>query len=44
MLQRTLVSQPAARTEIESWRQEYNEERPKKALGGPTSAAYAKQL
>jgi Integrase core domain len=33
-----------ARTEIESWRREYNEERPKKALGGLTPAAYAKQL
>ena len=29
---------------IESWRREYNEERPKKALGGLTPAAYAKQL
>ena len=29
---------------IEAWRREYNEERPKKALGGPTPAAYAKQL
>jgi transposase InsO family protein len=33
-----------ARTEIENWRREYNEERPKKALDGLTSAAYAKQL
>jgi transposase InsO family protein len=33
-----------ARTEIEHWRQEYNEERPKKMLGGPTPAACAKQL
>jgi len=33
-----------ARTEIERWRREYNEERPKKALGGMTPAAYAKQL
>ena len=32
-----------ARTEIERWRREYNEERPKKALGGLTPAAYAKQ-
>ena len=29
---------------IEAWRREYNEERPKKALGGLTPAAYAKQL
>ena len=33
-----------ARTVIEIWRREYNEERPKKALGGLTPAAYAKQL
>lgn len=29
---------------IDAWRREYNEERPKKALGGLTPAAYAKQL
>lgn len=33
-----------ARTEIETWRREYNEERPKKALGGLTPSAYAQQL
>ena len=33
-----------AQTLIETWRREYNEERPKKALGGLTPAAYAKQL
>lgn len=33
-----------ARAIIETWRREYNEERPKKALGGLTPAAYAKQL
>lgn len=33
-----------ARTEIETWRREYNEERPKKILGGLTPAAYAQQL
>jgi transposase InsO family protein len=33
-----------ARTLIERWRREYNEERPKKALGGMTPAAYAKHL
>lgn len=33
-----------ARTEIERWRREYNEERPKKSLGGLTPAAYAQQL
>ncbi len=32
------------RTEIETWRREYNEERPKKALGGLTPAVYAEQL
>ena len=29
---------------IEAWRREYNEERPKKALGGLTPAVYAQQL
>ncbi len=29
---------------IEVWRREYNEERPKEALGGLTPSAYAKQL
>lgn len=33
-----------ARTVIEAWRQEYNDERPKKSLGGLTPAQYAKQL
>lgn len=33
-----------ARFEIERWRREYNEERPKGALGGLTPVAYAKQL
>lgn len=33
-----------AKTIIEAWRREYNEERPKKALGGLTPAAYARQL
>jgi transposase InsO family protein len=33
-----------ARVLIEAWRKEYSEERPKKALGGLTPAAYAKQL
>jgi putative transposase len=29
---------------IEAWRREYNEERPKKRLGGLTPAAYGRQL
>jgi transposase InsO family protein len=29
---------------IETWRREYNEERPKKALGGLTPTAYAQTL
>jgi len=33
-----------ARAVIEAWRQEYNEERPKRSLGGLTPAQYAKQL
>lgn len=32
------------RTEIETWRREYNEGRPKKILDGLTPAAYAQQL
>ena len=37
---------PLAHTQavIEAWRREYNEERPKKGLGGLTPAAYARQL
>jgi transposase InsO family protein len=38
------VSLAHARTVIEAWRREYNEERPKKALGGLTPAQYARQL
>lgn len=33
-----------ARAVIETWRREYNEQRPKKALGGLTPAVYARQL
>jgi transposase InsO family protein len=33
-----------ARVVVEAWRQEYNEERPKRSLGGLTPAAYAKTL
>jgi putative transposase len=33
-----------ARTVIETWRREYNEERPKKSLSAMTSAQYARQL
>lgn len=33
-----------AQAVIETWRQEYNDERPKKSLGGLTPAAYARQL
>jgi transposase len=45
MPQRALVHQPAARPAvIETWRREYNEERPKKGLGGLTPAAYARRL
>ena len=34
----------STRVQIEAWRREYNEERPEKALGGLTPAAYARQL
>ena len=33
-----------ARAVIETWRKEYNDERPKKSLGGITPSQYAKQL
>lgn len=33
-----------AKVLIETWRREYSEERPKKALGGLTPSAYARQL
>lgn len=33
-----------AKSIIETWRREYNDERPKKALGGLTPSMYAKQL
>ena len=33
-----------ARVVIEDWRREYNDERPKKKLGGLTPAQYAKKL
>ena len=38
------TSLPHARAVIEAWRREYNEERPKKSLGGLTPAAYAQKL
>lgn len=38
------VSLSHARIEIERWRREYNEERPKKSLGGLPPAVYATQL
>ncbi len=38
------TSVPHAQGIIEAWRREYNDERPKKALGGLTPAAYAQQL
>ena len=33
-----------AQHEIENWRREYNEERPKKSLGGLPPTVYAKKL
>ena len=33
-----------AQVTIEAWRREYNEERPKKSLGGLTPVAYAQRL
>ena len=47
MIQKVLLPKLGQTVEtavIETWRREYNEERPKKALGGQTPADYAKQL
>jgi len=38
------TSLPHAQAIIEGWRREYNDERPKRGLGGLTPAQYAKQL
>lgn len=38
------VSLAHARAVIEAWRREYNDERPKRSLGGLTPSAYARQL
>jgi len=38
------VSLAHAKVVIEAWRREYNEERPKKSLGGLTPSAYARKL
>lgn len=38
------TSLPNAHVVIEAWRREYNEERPKKGLGGLTPSAYTEQL
>lgn len=38
------ISLAHARVVIETWRREYNDERPKKSLGGLTPSAYAAQL
>ena len=39
-----LTSMRHAQVIIEAWRREYNEERPKKSLGGMTPVAYARSL
>lgn len=38
------ISLQHARVVVETWRKEYNEERPKRSLGGLTPVAYAKTL
>jgi putative transposase len=38
------VSLEHAKEVIETWRREYNEQRPKKGLGGLTPSEYAKQM
>ena len=42
--ERWFTSLAHARAVIETWRREYNEERPKKSLGGLTLVEYAKNL
>lgn len=42
--ERSFTSLLHARAVIEEWRKEYIEERPRRTLGGPTPAQYAKQL
>src|SRR5688572_13373017 len=48
MPERALVHKSRARSHsdrmIEGWRREYNDERPKRALGGLTPSQYARQL
>ena len=41
---RAVILYPDTQVVIETWRREYNEERPKKGLGGLTPTAYARQL
>ncbi|OLI66781.1 transposase, partial [Xanthomonas oryzae pv. oryzae] len=38
------AAQADAPTETERWRREYNQHRPKKAIGAMTPATYAQQL
>lgn len=38
------TSLPHARAVIEEWRREYNEQRPKKSLGGLMPAMHARQM
>jgi transposase InsO family protein len=42
--ERWFTSLDHARNVIEAWRREYNEERPKKHLGGITPAQHAERL
>jgi putative transposase len=39
-----VILYPGTQAVVETWRREYNEERPKKGLGGLTPAAYGRQL
>jgi putative transposase len=39
-----VILYPDTQVVIETWRREYNEERPKKGLGGQPPAAYGRQL
>jgi len=39
-----VILYPDTQVVVETWRREYNEERPKNGLGGLTPAAYGRQL
>jgi transposase InsO family protein len=42
--QASTIAEIRTRVIVEAWRREYNEERPKKSLGGLTPAAHTQRL